>query len=608
MQTKITNLLSLKRLKIALKILAVFFILFATIKTYFDLSRIKREYFLDNHSTAVTVNVQISDKLKTLYESIRIIARLPSVRKVSEPNFSLNKDSTTSIQEIYNNLFLNLRVSEIYIYSSQDKGALKPRARFEEFISTSENNGQSSKSKINSEIPEIEEFEYLQVEKQINFFKHNYPRIDRIKNLNYPMQISQLIITCDNTLYNPQKPNDLDRSGYVFSVPIYNSSGYLAGVVSAVLLNSVLEDQIPNQAYAIFRDDINELVTRRDPKFMLDLLLENVDSQESLIYFDKIPIALPFLNEKWTLISALPNSTFWSTTQVRIIFIIYIFSILAVISAYFISLKFQKSNEERAQWMLAKNNELTLLLEEAKLEALKNAKMAGVAELSGQIAHEINSPLAALMMTTDRVLMRIETKSITDDFLLEKMNFMKDIVKRIANITDSMRRLATGAIQSRISATTIGNIIQDTKLITEPKLKSTSTELHIEYVNCDDSSQINCRSTEIGQVLINLINNACYALAKSPSKALAPVDRNIFFTITKTETSMQFKIQDNGPGIPKNALPKLFVVGFSTKGLEEGSGFGLSISKRIAKEHGGDLIFDEHESLTTFILTLPLKK
>jgi signal transduction histidine kinase len=108
---------------------------------------------------------------------------------------------------------------------------------------------------------------------------------------------------------------------------------------------------------------------------------------------------------------------------------------------------------------------------------------------------------------------------------------------------------------------------------------------------------------QLKEVLVNLIINACEAMAKGGTitieelAAFKPGDRR----------EVVVRISDSGPGIPAGLHDKVFEPFFTTK--EEGTGLGLSIAKRIINEHEGRLeIADTHGGGTTFIMTLPVKE
>ncbi len=75
---------------------------------------------------------------------------------------------------------------------------------------------------------------------QLQYLKQNYASLKSINNLNYPMLSSSEVITCDNSNIDPKNIIDENRKDFVFSVPYYDNSGQLAGIISGIILKSVL--------------------------------------------------------------------------------------------------------------------------------------------------------------------------------------------------------------------------------------------------------------------------------------------------------------------------------------------------------------------------------
>jgi C4-dicarboxylate-specific signal transduction histidine kinase len=118
---------------------------------------------------------------------------------------------------------------------------------------------------------------------------------------------------------------------------------------------------------------------------------------------------------------------------------------------------------------------------------------------------------------------------------------------------------------------------------------------------------LSCREAEIIQVLLNLINNACDAVASLPDKWVKVefqiVDAPAGF---KHRKEIIISVIDSGAGIPKNIVDKLMQPFFTTKDPDKGTGLGLSISNNIIKNHGGRLEYNSKSPNTRFDITLPI--
>jgi two-component system NtrC family sensor kinase len=119
--------------------------------------------------------------------------------------------------------------------------------------------------------------------------------------------------------------------------------------------------------------------------------------------------------------------------------------------------------------------------------------------------------------------------------------------------------------------------------------------------------KINIVPQDIGRVLLNLFNNAFYAVNEK-RKLLANGYQPIAKVATrKLNDKVEIKVADNGNGIPQNIIDKIFQPFFTTKPTGEGTGLGLSMSYYIIKAHGGEIkVKTEKEEGTEFIIQLPV--
>jgi C4-dicarboxylate-specific signal transduction histidine kinase len=128
------------------------------------------------------------------------------------------------------------------------------------------------------------------------------------------------------------------------------------------------------------------------------------------------------------------------------------------------------------------------------------------------------------------------------------------------------------------------------------RFKNHGTELLIDEI--PENLSIECQSTQISQVLLNLLNNAFDAVQGLDSKSVR-------ITIRDLGDRAEIRVADSGPGIPPEIAKKILEPFFTTKEVGKGTGLGLSISLGIVKSHAGTLILDSTKSHTEFVVTLP---
>jgi signal transduction histidine kinase len=116
----------------------------------------------------------------------------------------------------------------------------------------------------------------------------------------------------------------------------------------------------------------------------------------------------------------------------------------------------------------------------------------------------------------------------------------------------------------------------------------------------------------MGRLILNLINNAFYAVNEKNKREMADVKTDYVPLVTvstkKLEGKIEISVKDNGSGIPETIKEKIFQPFFTTKPTGQGTGLGLSLSYDIVKAHGGELKVETKENEgTVFYIILPLR-
>ncbi len=117
---------------------------------------------------------------------------------------------------------------------------------------------------------------------------------------------------------------------------------------------------------------------------------------------------------------------------------------------------------------------------------------------------------------------------------------------------------------------------------------------------------INIIPQDIGRVILNLINNAFYAVDEKKKQIGEGYEPVVSVSTKKIDGKVQIKVIDNGNGIPQKVLDKIFQPFFTTKPTGQGTGLGLSLSYDIVKAHGGEIKVETKENVgTEFTIILP---
>ena len=121
-------------------------------------------------------------------------------------------------------------------------------------------------------------------------------------------------------------------------------------------------------------------------------------------------------------------------------------------------------------------------------------------------------------------------------------------------------------------------------------------------------SKIDVVPQDIGRVLLNLYNNSFYTVGEKRKQLGQAFQPTVEVSTKKTGNKLEITIKDNGRGIPRNILDKIFQPFFTTKPTGQGTGLGLSLSYDIIRTHGGEIKVETEEgNYTEFRILLPYK-
>jgi len=283
--------------------------------------------------------------------------------------------------------------------------------------------------------------------------------------------------------------------------------------------------------------------------------------------------------------------------------------------------------KQKANMLLAKQKDeiqSTLTkLKATQAQLIQSEKMASLGELTAGIAHEIQNPLnfvnnfsevsKELLIEMKEELAngsKEEAEAIADD-LIQNLDKINHHGKRAASIVKGM--LQHSRSSSGHKELTDLNVLADEYLrLSYHGLRAKDKTFQADFKMDLDPHlpRINVNSQDIGRVLLNLINNAFYAVS---SKALSTKESGykpeVIVTTGKHSNAVAVSIRDNGDGIPANIKGKIFQPFFTTKPPGEGTGLGLSLSFEIIKAHGGEILLDTNEALgTTITVSLPINE
>jgi len=237
-------------------------------------------------------------------------------------------------------------------------------------------------------------------------------------------------------------------------------------------------------------------------------------------------------------------------------------------------------------------------------EAVRAGHLASLGELAAGVAQEINNPLNSIINFAQILL-----DELHDDGQVRSEDILEKIISEGDRVSGIVRGLLSFSREEEKRREVIGvaDIIQETLQFSESQLKKDGIHLSIDIQ--PGTHSFSGHFQQLQQVLLNVINNARYALnekfpGKHPGKKLCitAMDR-----MSNNEIWTVLEIVDFGTGISEEVLKKIKNPFFSTKPTGKGTGLGLSISHGIMTDHGGQLLVDSVQGEWTKItLLLPV--
>lgn len=239
------------------------------------------------------------------------------------------------------------------------------------------------------------------------------------------------------------------------------------------------------------------------------------------------------------------------------------------------------------------------LLREHEVKLVHASKMSTLGQMAGGVAHEINNPLAIIQGNAAMLMELAHDGDLSSKQVTRSAEKIVQTVERIARIIQGLRTFAHDGTGDPFSPASIHRIINDTLEFCEARFRSSGVQLQIDSI--DPALSIDCRATQITQVLLNLLNNAFDAVSGSQSPWVR-------VKVESDSNYVSISVTDNGSGIPEAVAEKIMEPFFTTKDVGKGTGLGLSISTGIARSHQGELTLNNRSKNTQFVLRLPKRQ
>ena len=596
------------------------------VKEQSDLKVALANYREESHATTQGVATRLEETFNHMYAGLRTMARLPGVRSIDRYAAHFDAGARQTVQEIYNNLASTVTMSEIYIVPlafEPDQvdvltGKLQiPITTFDQLIV-----GRNADLKIEneeSELEEIEIFEYRLMRQQLAQLRTQFPHEDDIRGLEYPAIAGPEVITCDNSLFSPRRPNDKDRSGLVYSVPFYAPTGALKGEISGVILTRVLRKLLPAGNFALHNTAYHYLAgsLRAGPGQAALTEIERDRPDPRLLYSEVAPLKVRDAASRWTLWAGRPDTDYWARGDVdaarRAARLGYAFAGCMTISLCF----FWRSVRERRLLIETQNRELEAKVQQrtAALErSTRDAEAATRAksEFMANMSHEIRTPMNGVLGMAELLL----NTSLTEKQhrFAETLYRSGESLLQIINSILDFSKIESGKLELETIAFDLRELVHEVIDLFTASAAKLGVELLCVIGNELPGGPFHGDPNRLRQILTNLLGNALKFIERGEVVLEVHVEDFGTFKLSDAASGpcrVRFAVRDTGIGISAAAQGRLFQpfvqADNSTTRRYGGTGLGLAIAKHLVELMGGTLGCESvpgHGSIFSFTVNL----
>jgi signal transduction histidine kinase len=226
---------------------------------------------------------------------------------------------------------------------------------------------------------------------------------------------------------------------------------------------------------------------------------------------------------------------------------------------------------------------------------IQSEKMAAVGLLAGNIAHELNNPLTGIRSLAQVLLSELDEGQLKDD-----IKEVEKAAERSQRIIENLLAFSKGEGEENQQRISLNEIVRRTLPMIKTAMREHRSEIHLS----EAEAEVRVEPHLMQQVVFNLVNNACQAMKEPGTITIETeierrdVDGSEFFVL---------HIKDTGVGIPAEIIDSVFEPFFTTKEKGQGTGLGLSMSRTIIDEFGGDIsVKSKVGEGTVFTVRLPI--
>lgn len=239
-------------------------------------------------------------------------------------------------------------------------------------------------------------------------------------------------------------------------------------------------------------------------------------------------------------------------------------------------------------------NEYIQRVEKTQQQLVHAAKLSSIGELSAAVAHELNNPLAGVLVYTKLMKEKLNAQTVDRDKLRANLDKVEDAIDYCTGIIRGLLDFARQTEPHLVPVTVHRAVDKAMALVGhQAKMKRIEIARHDER----DLPLVRADFNQLVQVIVNFIVNAVQATQEGGGLSVRTYER---------DGTVCVAVRDNGCGITPENMGKLFTPFFTTKEEVKGVGLGLAVSHGIIERHGGTIEVESEVSLgSTFTVVLP---
>jgi len=418
----------------------------------------------------------------------------------------------------------------------------------------------------------------------------------RRKALNYARYTGEITATQKIVLVQEKKR----LPGVLMFSPVYNEEdeekqhrslrikGFVLGVYK-------VQDMIQNTLASYLSNDLELTVYDGDSSVSTNIIFGNSQLDDAILFKEH---SIDIGNRMWFFTWRAGKGYMGGGTELFAYVTLSSLLIFSFFIALIVNLMSNRQNvienvvNERTAELKNANDEL----DHQRIVSIESAKLAAIGEMASSIAHEINNPLTIIMFQLQKIKKHVSRTAVEDETLQSGIERLEDTSMRIARIVKGLSHISSDGAKEEFKYNSVNQIIDISVGLCAEKFRNNGAE--IKMLRTSDDIFVNCKSIQVGQVLLNLLNNSFDVICVLEEKWVK-------IECKEDESNVYISVSDSGRGIIEEIESKIFTPFFTTKALGKGTGLGLSISKQILAEHNGEIYLNKDSFNTEFIIRLP---